>query len=700
MAWSTHVAASSCRRVVVVVPVVAVLGVIGCSSQDSGGVTTPSSNSDPRPPIVTQLVERSMDMTQPYWSGYVSYSSSGTVWSDTLVIDPNTTWPTHTYPVSVPLSTQFMSIGFGYAGTPVVVLHDTEPLEPDAPANEQATTAVLENGVGTLYAANGQVYSDLPAAGESPISVLDEVAQAVLWWNPGSGPQFSRVPDGSERTPISDTWRDSSGFRVRVRVEDLRLAKARGPLERIRVRTSERYRQDGKRLVYVGGSRSTVSLDDTRPSEFEERWNVSTLAGGTDLPTVIDTLASRRAKHGAEWAELAEAAARDSKHRHAPFRATTPVEEKASSGCTLGTQSVAGADPQEVNAIILQHGINSDNCTWQRIVPQLSPAMAASRIVTTHTGSFDALNAQALTLAGSVVALHPESNPYGESRYRFAIVGHSQGGLVARTVAGWAEEAEFSWISGVVTLNTPNHGAIFAQGYNAVTGLSTMLVGAETVFTYGLLSPLVQGAGLLGPAVGLTGPITRTVACAIKPLFCDLAPGSAHLTNLNAASVSYRRTAIVQDVRRRWSGFRWMGDSFFCGGEVTDESCGPRLVHRVEYLNRSFRNCAKVSAVLGLFVQQLLVLSAGCARNVAALETADRVWNHVVAPSRPSDGFIGADQQWYPGVSASQQYYYAATTPSHAGLTRHRFTAGKICRALVERLQVRLASERPCPQWQ
>lgn len=89
-----------------------------------------------------------------------------------------------------------------------------------------------------------------------------------------------------------------------------------------------------------------------------------------------------------------------------------------------------------------------------------------------------------------------------------------------------------------------------------------------------------------------------------------------------------------------------------------------------------------------------------CRRNRAQLETTDRVWNDAVAPGRPSDGFIGADQQWYPGVPVAQQYYYAAMTPSHAGLTRHRLTAGKICLALTERMQFQLAPLQACPAYQ
>jgi len=124
-------------------------------------------------------------------------------------------------------------------------------------------------------------------------------------------------------------------------------------------------------------------------------------------------------------------------------------------------------------------------------------------------------------------------------------------------------------------------------------------------------------------------------------------------------------------------------------------------VHRVEYLYRSYRNCTKVTSVLGAFLPGLWYITYKCVRNRAALETTDRVWNASVAPGRSSDGFIGADQQWYPGVPVSEQYYYAAMTPSHAGLTRHRFTAGKICLALVEQIRVPLAPGKDsCPPWQ
>lgn len=434
-----------------------------------------------------------------------------------------------------------------------------------------------------------------------------------------------------------------------------------------------------------------------RPSTFDERWDITSRAGGADLTDLMDTVSVRQAKHGATWKTLAEQAARANGTYHIARPQSASIDAMASSNCTFGTQSVAGADTGQANAIILQHGIFSDNCTWTGVVPRLQPAMAVSRIVTTKTGSLDALNVQAQSMGNDVVALHPEANPWGPSRYRFAIVGHSQGGLVARTIAGWGQEAGFTWISGVVTLDTPNHGAVFADGFNAVNGISAMVLGYETVLTYGFFRPLAVGIATL---FGKAGPLARETACQIRQLFCDLRPGSAHLTNLNAAAVTFRRTAIVQDVRRQWSGFRWLKD-VLCDDEVNETTCGPRLVHRVEYLHKSFRNCTKVGAVIGAFIAPgAYALMNFCRRNRAQLETTDRVWNDAVAPGRPSDGFIGADQQWYPGVPVAQQYYYAAMTPSHAGLTRHRLTAGKICLALTERMQFQLAPLQSCPAYQ
>ncbi len=92
---------------------------------------------------VEPLVARTLDLTQPYWSGYLTYSSDGTVWTGSSVLDPVTTQVTTTYPVETPATTVYLSIGFGSNGTPAVVLSDADGLESDAPLAEQFTTVVL-----------------------------------------------------------------------------------------------------------------------------------------------------------------------------------------------------------------------------------------------------------------------------------------------------------------------------------------------------------------------------------------------------------------------------------------------------------------------------------------------------------------------------------------------------------------------------
>jgi pimeloyl-ACP methyl ester carboxylesterase len=574
------------------------------------------------------------------------------------------------------------------------VLSDADGLEPDAPLTEQFTTVVLQDGVATMYSAAGNVVNDAVGPGETPTTILSEVAQSLLYWDPNQGPFFSRAVGGAERTVTKRESRDSAGLRLTITEEIVvePAADAKTSL-RSRVRTTEYYRDSRDGLRYLGGQRSTVSLEPDRPTKFDESWSIKRLDGQSDLTAVLDSISDRQVMHKERWKALAQSAVEEAIAKERSVIAGAAAVPQADVGsCTIGHQSVPGRAPHAANAIILQHGIYSDNCTWQRVVPRLDTALAVSRIVSSQTSSFAGIVEQALQLGEGVVNLHPEANPWGPSQYRFAVVGHSQGGLVARTIAGWGEQVAFTWMAGVVTLDTPNEGAKIAEGLSLPVGISALIIGGEATFTYGLLSPVALAASAV--AVGFVGPVARVLACpVISPLYCDLLPGSQLLTDMNTFPVTFRRTAIVHDVRRRWAGFRWLGDAVLCNGEVREDTCGPRIVHRVEYMHRSYLWCAAVA----LWIPFLGDLRERCKRNAAAMNTADVVWNTAVGGPNTSDGFIATPSQWYPGVPHQEQYYYPGAVPSHAGLTRHRLTAGKICVALVGRIAFTRNQGQPCP---
>lgn len=132
------------------------------------------------------------------------------------------------------------------------------------------------------------------------------------------------------------------------------------------------------------------------------------------------------------------------------------------------------------------------------------------------------------------------------------VIGHSQGGLVARRLG----QKRPDLVKGVVTIGTPHFGAPIAQAgsetiANAITDATDDLCDWG-FFICAVLSEVQEEV--------VSGFITWGVG-ELVPAAGDDQPGSSFLTNLNSTPEAFRRASISVNVPFRWSWARLVGDN-------------------------------------------------------------------------------------------------------------------------------------------
>lgn len=554
-----------------------------------------------------------------------------------------------------------------------------------------------------MLTAAGTPLIDPVGSGEAPATDLAEAAIQLLIGGDGDGNQFLRGAEAPQIAAAPERWRDSAGLRVKESAYSVRLPSKRagGADTVVYVEESQRFVPILGSLEPVGGARVVRRVIGAGIDTTREQWTITTRPGSIRLGQYLDSLRARRKSAGPAWeATAALATARlQSSTRQEPLQAVAQSQAPCVENRTEVRNGSMPASSTPRPALLLQHGITSNNCAWAYVAPTLANTMNVAKVVVPSTASLAPLVTQALALGDSVTTALPEANPWGANAYRFTIVAHSQGGLIARTVAHWSQEANLGWMAGVVTLDTPNEGALIAQGLRFPIALGALVAGAVAVPLSGASGP-APIAGLAG-TFALGSVALRVEACQQSTLYCEIKPGSELVTNLNAAPAQFRRTAIVHHVRNRWSGWRWVGDIVDCQGQRVTENCGgPRVARRVESVHHTVLGCAVLTGAFGFLFPKLWVATKACAMQAAAMETSDQVWRAMVANHEASDGFIARESQWYPGVPRLEQFEYSSIA-SHAGLLRRDLTEGRICRALVLRMQISLPlGSSECPRIQ
>jgi pimeloyl-ACP methyl ester carboxylesterase len=337
---------------------------------------------------------------------------------------------------------------------------------------------------------------------------------------------------------------------------------------------------------------------------------------------------------------------------------TTTPDVGANLGCAT---NVVGAVHADGANLILQHGILSDATTWCGIEPVLRSKFRVGFEIRHSLNSHAHIDDQANDLRSRV---NLESNGRGQ----FIVVGHSNGGLVARRYAeqGGTTSSGTGLIRGVVTISTPHKGAPVARVVLAAAqGLFSGLTSYGCTYVYhGICAVMTT------PYAGLINTVLAELALnASIPSILDIQPNSGFLSTMNATPETFLRAGVQNYSWNKWTFFRILGDTFGTDGG------GRRYVKTVDTWYHRSLDCAVVGGLAGFFWQPAWQVGAGCAMVAAGLKGVDDVWKQITVPgSEQGDAVVPGHSQLYPNVASTFQFgVYDAD--SHTGVLKQSSTS-------------------------
>ncbi|HEX6368109.1 MAG TPA: hypothetical protein VF006_04190 [Longimicrobium sp.] len=284
--------------------------------------------------------------------------------------------------------------------------------------------------------------------------------------------------------------------------------------------------------------------------------------------------------------------------------------------------------------VLFVHGILSDGGTWARMDPWVRCMVRTNQHIRPSINWFNAIDSQRSELLGYF--------PYTPT----VLIGHSNGGLVSRALAQWAQNSRPGALRGVMTLDSPNQGAIVARNAQALeTILGTVLFG-----TGWILFDIVKW----------------------HPFYEDDVPNSPFLQRTNNFTETFTRVGIQTHTPKRWVAWRILrtnpgcNPESFCGERIEAAKAQEAYDRHRHYARFWYRPWQSIPA----------------AASMLAMNGLDAVWNGLTAPSgRKTDGFIHGDGQVYPRALRNT---VILNGDSHVGTTRSPFVRDQIQLALKD----------------
>jgi pimeloyl-ACP methyl ester carboxylesterase len=342
------------------------------------------------------------------------------------------------------------------------------------------------------------------------------------------------------------------------------------------------------------------------------------------------------------------------------------------------------------------HGFTSDPCTWVRMVNWLNQDFRFGTEVLANTGGTLDDTTEGNTLINQIESA--QGNGY-------VLIGHSNGGLVARYAAQYFQNSNLpTTVLDVATIDTPHQGAnITVAGPDIVAGLgAAMLVGCILADgSGGCLTGYLMVAGGVAAAA-----ILQNAGGALE----DMYPGSNFLQTLNAANETFGRAGIIGHADRRWSFVRYFSESLIGNSwkngldgpypETTEpcnpeDSCGERAAAQTaEVTYDSLLVAIVVDAILGIFDQSLWAIEPYLIGAVFAMDAADLAWNLVTdfPGDGTSDALVSGSSQSYPGGATE---YIIEHADSHSGALRSQLDHTVLDTVLANQFHV--PTQASCP---
>lgn len=270
-------------------------------------------------------------------------------------------------------------------------------------------------------------------------------------------------------------------------------------------------------------------------------------------------------------------AASDQARASSGSTATAPPAASSAALSASGSEA-SGSDVVDQDGgpqnVLFQHGLFSSGATWKRMNPWLDDDFRLGTVLIPSLPWQDALADQGQDLIGVLD---------GVSQNGFLLIGHSQGGLIARYAAQHYQQLGSPKVSGVITLDAPNQGApLAASGFVAADAAMTNAA-LQLFDDAGCYSPFDSFVCFTAYATALgVGGLTDYGVYSSIPALTDLIPDSNFLQTLNTYPEKFPSAGIISQSNGRWLPMRLAGD-YLCGhapGERGDLGCRTRLFGR------------------------------------------------------------------------------------------------------------------------
>ena len=356
---------------------------------------------------------------------------------------------------------------------------------------------------------------------------------------------------------LADATAPDDDVRV-VRVRPLASQPAGGPTD---VQLEQRFRRVRRA---TGDEPEVWRLEDMRRTE-----RASAPRGARVTSTV--TRVHYRSWDRHEGKERARAAARAAREAATPQRRTdrslsgarANAAESAGAEASLIARSTPSADPASLSNlcakgtaefdryrlevtrgydVVYQHGFCSDASVAFSFDERLAREVAIQRGRAFSLESTARIETQVADLRSRIAS--KRATPH-------LLIGHSQGGLVARRLGQLHPE----YVGGVITIGTPHLGSYLAE-YGPEAAAEALVDKADRVcfgailcdFLADIMAEESRNSVLFGGSD-------------LAPSLQDLRPNSPFLQTLNSTYETFPRVSIDVNIRSRWALARMVGDS-------------------------------------------------------------------------------------------------------------------------------------------
>ena len=650
--------------------VAAALALAAC---DDAPVTAPPQDGARLAIGALQPVDEAIDLTDTWIVAEATTTTSSVVQYDTPTWDPVT--GATTTQVVLPKVTETQRTEAGYGADGVIRIH--EYFGGDS-LSGVAHVQVVGDSVAYFDAA-GRPRLDLPGA--ELIATLgsfrnDVVTDSIILRDEdpadGGDPPADPLPDPAPRDPFAPAYSvtgSSQGPRREI-ASDIVSPGVRGRQVRYYRRASGGWVLDEERrqLRQAGVGSSLTTTEVTRYHKVSWRNDLSRDA----------------ARRAAARAAGADAGVRREGPSALATRLAAPPAPASQPNAASGPQAALTfwlPEPDSAErysspafSVALQHGAFSSATTWSTLAPAITEGFNVDVLLRESLDWKRELESQAQDLRGRLAA---------SGRRNFLVVGHSNGGLVARRAAQLSAEAGDSLVRGVVTIASAHAGLPLAKvGRETVHGFLTGQLRAvidriNGSCWRGQFAWLCETADLTSRQ--LPGQIANFAMDAYMPMSRDVQPGSPFLSKLNAAPETFRRYSIEVSSQGQWKFLRLFGD-WRC--DPGDSCGGNRLQNTMESVYEILRVCGSNA----LARMRLGHVSDKCRDARWTLSSLNAQYERWVAAGDESDGLIPLKSQQYPGSGSIVRYTRRNTRDSHAGELRSTRVKADLIEAMKQHL--------------